>query len=108
MDKSAEQHKKQYEWLNPYKWKPGQSGNPAGKKPGKSLKTFVKEYLESLSDDDKVEFLKQIDAELAWKMAEGNPHQSNDMDHKGKVIIEIAKEIADKNEINSTPTDSSN
>jgi hypothetical protein len=72
--------------LQPYCWKPGQSGNPNGRPPGKSLKTFVREYLESLPDEDKLEYLKSIPAELAWKMAEGNPANNTDITSGGKPI----------------------
>ena len=68
------QHRKQYEWLKPHQWKPGQSGNPEGSKPGKKLKTFVREYLESMDDEEKLRFLKEnVSPELAWRMAECNP-----------------------------------
>lgn len=37
--------------LRPKPWKPGQSGNPAGKKPGtKNLSTLLREYLEKKID----------------------------------------------------------
>lgn len=74
MEDTQKQYKKQYDWLKGYQFKKGQSGNPGGKKKGtKSLKTFAREYLESLPDDEKVEYLKVMDEDLVWKMAEGNP-----------------------------------
>lgn len=84
-ENTEQQHKKQYDWLKGYQFVKGQSGNPEGRKPGKSLKTFAREYLESLPDDQKVEYLKTLPTEIVWKMAEGNPQ--NDMTSDGQAIV---------------------
>ena len=78
------QYKKQnYEWLKPYQWKKGESGNLKGRPPGKSLKTFVKDYLLSLPDEEKLKFLNHVNPEFAWRMAEGNPKE--DVKHSGEI-----------------------
>lgn len=93
MEEPQKQHKKQYDWLKGYQFVKGQSGNPGGKKKGtKSLKTFAREYLESLPDEEKIEFLKVIPEEIVWRMSEGNP--KNDVDISGEVTKKII--IADE------------
>ena len=37
------------------------------------MKTFAREYFESLPEEEKLEFLKHLSPEVVWKMAEGNP-----------------------------------
>lgn len=74
-------------------WKGNASGRPKG---SKSLKTFAQEYLLSLSDEDKIEYLNSIDPELVWKMAEGNPKQDNSV---------TISDITDYASLRNTPTD---
>ena len=83
-------------WLKPYQFKPGNRANPGGRPKGsKSLKTFAKEYLETLPDEEKVNYLNSLPTEIVWKMAEGMPRQ--DLEHSGKLTIaEIIKQIKDE------------
>ena len=72
--------------LAKYTWKKGQSGNPAGRPPGKTLKEFAREYLMSLPDDEKIEYLASLPGDIVWKMAEGNPANSTDLTTAGGPI----------------------
>lgn len=80
-----QENKKKAEWLTPYQYKKGQSGNPLGRKPGKSLKEYAKEKLASMTDEEREEFLNGIDKRTIWEMTEGKPKQ--DVDLKGNLSI---------------------
>jgi hypothetical protein len=93
-DIPAIQDKKQdYAWLKPTQWKKGQSGNPKGKKPGKSMKTYLKERFEKMTDKEKIEFLNRVEPNVAWRMAEGNPKTEveADLNVKAEKIAEVIK-----------------
>lgn len=67
--------KKNIEGLKPYQWVKGQSGNPAGRPVGKSMKEYAREHLRKMTEEERQEFMNGIDKEVIWKMAEGNPEQ---------------------------------
>jgi hypothetical protein len=93
MENIQEQPKKQrYDYVRGYSWVKGQSGNPGGRPKGaKSLKQFAREYLEMLPPEEKIEFMKALPEELVFRMAEGNPHQSNE----SKVELTLPTPILD-------------
>ena len=100
MGDTAEQHEKQPEHhLKPYQFKKGVSGNPSGRKKGsKSLKTYAREYLESLPDEEKEEYMHGMDKKTVWEMAEGKPKQDTDITSGGKELQPLLVKIIGEDE----------
>lgn len=83
-----EENKQDQSNNRPWLYKKGQSGNPAGRPPGsKSMKTYVKEKLAAMTEEEREEFLEGVDKKILWEMAEGKPKQDIQAD------VEIAKKI---------------
>lgn len=65
--------------LMAFQYKKGQSGNPGGRPIGSvSMKTYVKNKLLSMSDEEREEFLEGLDKKTIWEMAEDKPKQGMD------------------------------
>jgi len=92
---------KQYpKQLIPYQWKKGQSGNPNGRPKGQTLKEFAREYLMSLPDEEKVEYLASLPPEITWKMAEGNPANATDITTGGDKLSPLLVQFLDDKQDN--------
>jgi len=84
----------------------GESGNPGGRPRG-GLKDYDRQRFIDMSDEEKEKFLKTISPELRYKMAEGNPPQVVEGNKDKPLIINIAKEIAEQNDITQDTIDNS-
>ena len=79
---------------------PGQSGNPAGRPPGQSIKELVRKHLDDNPEDLKlfVEHFIKNNRELAWQMLEGKPKGDDKLDVKGSLdLISILNKADEEN-----------
>lgn len=80
---------------------PGGTANPNGRPKGKSMKEYMADKFRNMSDDEKELWLKEhnVEAQVLWKMAEGNP--AIDVTSKGESfapipILNVSKDNSDK------------
>lgn len=86
-DDKEQGNNSQADRIKPFQFKKGQSGNPAGRPPGKSLKERAKAMLNAMTPEEEQEFLEGIDKKTIWEMAEGKAKQ--DLDLTGEITTKI-------------------
>lgn len=72
--------------------------NPGGR-PKNSLKSYAAKKLAEMSDEEKDKFLQELQKDLVWRMAEGNPHQTSDNTHE----VTLPKPLLDGKSSQSNP-----
>lgn len=106
-DTAVQSQSSRTEHLKPWQYKKGQSGNPSGRAKGISMKEYIKMKFNTMTEEEREEFINGLDKIDLFKMAEGNPESKTDITTAGKPIIQIASEIATKHEINPSPINDS-
>ena len=107
MENTEKQGKNNVDYLKPYQWKKGQSGNIMGRPKGKTMKDYARQYLERMTDEERDEWLEGLGKDTIWEMAEGKARQDTTIENVGNPIIVLSNEIANKYAITPSPSNDS-
>lgn len=86
----------QTENSRPWLYKKGQSWNPWGRPKGSiSLKTYLRNKFDAMTDDEREAFFEWMNKIDLWKMVEGMPQASTDITSKGESIQPLLVKFLD-------------
>lgn len=88
-NEKAKEAKNKAEHLSPWQYKKGQSGNPAGRAKGISLKEYAKLKLLHMTDEEREEFFNGIDKRTIWEMSEGKAKQDLNVEGEVQMLVKI-------------------
>jgi hypothetical protein len=86
---------KTYDWLKPHQFKEGGPGGP-GRPKGPTLKTWLKNHFEEMTDEERIAFLNKIDPIKAWEMGEGKAQAQMDHTTKGDKIVILPAPVTNR------------
>jgi len=87
MEEPAKQAINKVDYIKPYQWKKGQSGNIMGRPKNKTMKEYARQYLERMTDEERDEWLEGIEKDKIWEMSEGKAKQ--DLELSGEIQSKI-------------------
>ena len=73
-----------------------------GRKKGKTLKEYARDYLAKMTEEERVEYLNGLDRDLIWRMSEGNPATKTTLDGELKLpkpIMDVKDGVQKDNSI---------
>ncbi len=94
----TQQEQRDYSELKPFQFKKGQSGNPKGRPPGKSLKERAKAMLNAMTEEEEQAFFEGMDKRVIWEMAEGKADAKTDITSNGESLSPILVKFIDGTE----------
>lgn len=81
--------------LQPHVFKKGQIANPNGRPKGSiSLKQYAKQMLESMTYEERMDYLEGLPKDFIWQMAEGKPDTKTEM--KATLEVNNISELSDE------------